>query len=78
MKKSPVITGDNVLSSESCSYCSVAPCDAMDCSMPGSSVLSEIAQIHVDKVGDAIQSIHSLLLPSTFDFNLSQHQGLFQ
>ena len=44
-------------------------CDPMDCSMPDSSVLHylpEFAQIHVDWVSDAIQtissSVHSLLL----------------
>ena len=54
-------------------------CDPMDCSMPGSSVhsLLELAQIHVHWVGDAIQPSH-LLPPTSFDFNLSQHQGLFQ
>ena len=52
----------------------------MDCSMPGLAVphyLLEFAQVHVRWVSDAIQSSH--LLPfSSFAFNLSQHQGLFQ
>ena len=47
----------------------------MDCSMPGSSVLPEFAQIHVHWVGDAIEPSHLLPPPSTFAFNLSQHQS---
>ena len=53
----------------------------MDCSMPGLSVhhqLPEFTQAHVHWVSDAIQSSHLLLSPSPPDFNLSQHQGLFQ
>ena len=34
--------------------------------------LLEFAQIHIHRVGDAIQPSHP------FAFNLSQHQGLFQ
>ena len=55
-------------------------CDPMDCSMPGFPVhhqLSELAQTHVHQVSDAIQPPHPLP-PSSFAFNLSQHQGLFQ
>ena len=51
----------------------------MDCNTSGSSVLHylpEFAQIHVHWVGDAIQPPHPLL-PSSFAFNLSQHQGSF-
>ena len=54
--------------------------DHMDCRTPGSSVfhyLPEFAQIHVHRVGDAIQPSHPLLSPSPLAFNLSQHQGLF-
>ena len=40
--------------------------------------LLEFAQIHIHRVGDAIQPSHPLLLSSLFAFNLSQHQGLFQ
>ena len=40
--------------------------------------LSEPAQTHVHRVSDAIQTSHPLLSPSPPDFNLSQHQGLFQ
>ena len=55
-------------------------CDPMDGSMPGFSVhhqLPELAQIHVHRVGDAIQPSHPLSSSSP-TFNLSQHQGLFQ
>ena len=54
--------------------------DPIDCSTPGFPVLHylpEFAQIHVHWVSDAIQSSHPLS-PSSFAFNLSQHQGLFQ
>ena len=53
----------------------------MDCStidFPVHHKLSELAQIHVHQVGDAIQPSHPLLFPSPPAFNLSQHQGLFQ
>ena len=53
----------------------------MDCSMPGFPVhhqLPELAQTHVHQVSDAIQPSHPLLSPSPSDFNLSQHQALFQ
>ena len=51
----------------------------MDCSMPGFLVLHqllELAQIHVHRVGDAIQPSYPLSSPSPA-FNLSQPQGLF-
>ena len=53
----------------------------MDYSTPGSSVLHylpEFVQIHVHCISDAIYALHLLLPPSTFAFDLSQHQGLFQ
>ena len=53
-------------------------CDSMDCSTPGSPIhhqLPELAQTYVCWVSDAIQPPHPLLSPSTFIFNLSQHQG---
>ena len=56
-------------------------CDPMDCSTPGLPVhhqLPEFTQTNVHWVGDAIQPSHPLLSPSSPDFNLSQHQGLFQ
>ena len=55
-------------------------CDPMDCSIPGFSVLHylpELAQTHVHRVCDALQTSHPLLSPSAV-FTLSQHQGLFQ
>ena len=54
-------------------------CDPMDCSTPGFPVhqLLELAQTHVLRVGEAIQTSHPLLAPSPA-FNLSQHQRLFQ
>ena len=69
-----------------CCCCSVAelcptPCNPMDCSTSGSSVLHnfpEFAQIHVYWVGDAIQPSHPLSSPSPPALNLSQQQGLFQ
>ena len=71
-----------------CCYCTVAQsclilCDPTDCSTPGFLVLpcmlcSEFAQTHVHRVNDAIQPSHLLLSPFPPDFNLSQHQGLFQ
>ena len=53
----------------------------MDCSMPGFPVhhqLLERAQIHVHRVGEAIQPAHPLSSPSPPAFNLSQDRGLFQ
>ena len=54
-------------------------CDPMDCSTPDLPVrhqLLELAQTHVHRVSDAIQSSHPLSSPSPAAFNLSQHQGL--
>ena len=56
-------------------------CDHMDCFTPGFSIhhkLQELAQTHVDRVGDDIQPSHPQLSPSHPAFNLSEHQGLFQ
>ena len=66
-----------VVSSLSC----VQLCDPMDCSTPGFPFpqhLPELAQTHVHWFGDAIQPSNLLSSPSLPDFNLSQHQGLFQ
>ena len=58
-----------------CSFAKLCPtlCDPVDCSTPGSSVfryLHEFVQIHVHRVGNAIQPSHLLplllLLPSVF------------
>ena len=57
-----------------------APCDPMDCSMPGFPVhheLPELPQTHVHQVDDAIQPSHPLSSLSPPAFNLSQHQGFF-
>ena len=71
---------DSVLFSSVAQSCPTL-CDPMNCSTPGFPVhhqLPELAQIHVHRVGDAIQPSHPLLLPSPPAFNLSQHQGLLQ
>ena len=56
-------------------------CNSMDCSTPGFPVHDQLpkpTQIHVHRVGDAIQPSHPLRSPSPPAFNLSQDQGLFQ
>ena len=56
-------------------------CDPMNCSMPGLPVhhqLPEFTQIHVHRVGDAIQPSHPLSSPSPPAPNPSHHQSLFQ
>ena len=53
--------------------------DPMNCSTPGFPVhhqLPEFTQIHVHRVGDAIQPSHLLLSPSPLAPNPSQHQSL--
>ena len=69
-----------------CCCCSVTKscttlCDLMDCSPPGFPTLhhlTELAQVHVHGVSDAIKPSHLLSPPSPLALNLSQHQGLFQ
>ena len=54
-------------------------CDPMDSSMPGLPVhhqLPELTQIHVHRVGDAIQPSHPLSSPSTPAFTLSASESL--
>ena len=56
-------------------------CDPMNRSTPGLPVhhhLPEFTQIHVHRVGDAIQPSHPLSSPSPPAPNPSQHQSLFQ
>ena len=56
-------------------------CDPMNCSTPGLPVyhqLPEFTQIHVHRVGDAIQPSHPFLSPSPPAPNPCQHQSLFQ
>ena len=58
-----------------------SPWDPTDCSTPGFPVhrqLLELAQIHVLRLGDAIQPSHPQSSPSPPAFKLYQHQGLFQ
>ena len=80
-----LVVGRSEGSGKKVSFSSVAQscptlCDLRDCGMPGFSVhhqLSELAQTHVHRVGDAIQPCHPLSSPSPPALNLSQHQGLF-
>ena len=56
-------------------------CNPMNHSTPSLPVhhqLQEVTQIHVHRVGDAIQPSHPLSSPSPPAPNPSQHQGLFQ
>ena len=56
-------------------------CDPMNLSTPGLPVhhqLLEFTQIHIHRVGDAIQPAHPLSSPSPPAPNPSQHQSLFQ
>ena len=56
-------------------------CEAMNCCTPGLPIPHyhlELAHVNVHWVGDAIQPAHSLLPSSSFSFNFSQHQSLFQ
>ena len=60
---------------------SAALCDPMNRSTPGLPVhhqLWEFTQIHVHRVGDAIQPSHPLSSSSSPAPNPSQHQSLFQ
>ena len=67
-------------------FCSVTQscltlCDPMDYSTPGLPVpnhLPESAQVHVHRIGDAIQPFHPLAPSTPSVLDLSQHQGLFQ
>ena len=56
-------------------------CNPMYCSTPGFPAhhqLLELAQIHVRRVGDAIQPSRPLSSPSPSAFHLFQHQSPFQ
>ena len=56
-------------------------CDPMNCSTPSLPVhhqLPEFTQIHIHRIGDAIQPSHPLSSPSPPAPNPSQHQSLFQ
>ena len=63
-----------------CQSCLIL-CDTMNRSTPGLPVhhqLPEFTQIHVHRLGDAIQPSHPLSSPSPPALNISQHQGLYQ
>ena len=78
-KKHPI----EYISYSFCSSCSVAQScltlyDPIDCCTPRFPVLHhllELAQTHLHRVGDAIQSSHPMSSPSPPALNLSQHQG---
>jgi len=56
-------------------------CNRVECStpgLPGHHQLPELAETHVHRVGDAIQTSHPLSSPSPPAFNLAQCKGLFQ
>ena len=56
-------------------------CNPMDCSTPGFPVhhqCSELTQVHIHWLSDAIQPCHPLSSPSPPAFNHFQHQGLFK
>ena len=80
MEAGRILSGPEV-SGPSVQFSSVAQwyppfCDPMDCSMPGLPVhhqLPEFTQVHVHRVGDAIQPSHPLSSPSSPAFSLSQH-----
>ena len=57
---------------------SLRPDGLQHTSFPVHHQLLELAQTHVHRVGDAIQSSHPLSSPSPPAFSLSQHQDLFQ
>ena len=54
------------------------PCGLQHARFPVHHQLTELAQTHVHRVGNAVQPSHPLLSPSSPTFNLAQHQGLFQ
>ena len=55
-----------------------SPWAAARCASLSITQLLELTQIHVQWVDDALQPPHPLSSPFLHDFNLSQHQGLFQ
>ena len=80
-----VVSGNCTLSKLPAQFSSVIQlcpniCNLMDCYLPVFPVhhqLSELAQTHVHRVGDAIQPSYTLPSPSP-SLNLSKHQGLLQ
>ena len=78
----PPFCGHSAFKANCCSVAKLCSTlyDTMDCSMPGFPVLHKLpesAQTHVHWVSDATWPSHPLS-SSSFAFNLSQHQGLFQ
>ena len=76
----PKLKSQSVKFSSAAEFCPTL-CDSGDCIMSGFPVhhqLLELAQTHVNQVGDAIQPSHPQLSPSPPALNLSQHQGLFK
>ena len=57
---------------------SLQPHDRSTPGLPVHHQLPEFTEIHVHRVGDAIQPSHPLSSPSPPALNLSQHQGLFK
>ena len=57
---------------------SLQPHGLQHASLPVHHQHPDLAQTHVHRVGDAIQTSHPLLSLSAPTFNLSQHQGLFK
>ena len=62
----------------SCVWLFVTPKDCSTLGLPVHHQLLKLAQIHVHRVGEAIQSSHPPSSPFPPVLNLSQHQGLFQ
>ena len=57
---------------------SLQPHEPQHARPPRPSQLPEFTQTHVHLLDDVIQPSHPLPPPSSFAFNLFQHQGLFQ
>ena len=78
-RQRPRATSLGVLASSSVAQSCLTLCDPMNCSsLRVHHQLLERAQIHVHRIGDAIQPSHPLSSPSPSTFNLTQHPGLFQ
>ena len=76
-KKKEILTDFLVVQSLSCVWLFVTT-RTIDYQGPLSSYLLKFAQIHIQRVGDAIQPSHPLSLPFPLAFNHSQYQSLFQ
>ena len=81
LSPSPAGQAENTVQFSSVAQSCLTLCNPMDCSTPGLPVhhqFPELAQIHVHRVGDALQPSHPLSSPSPPAFSLPQHQSLFQ